>query len=175
MKVTSLDSLTATQLDTAAWDLRNAALVVDHAGHAVTTLVNQLTGGVCAAGAIDLATKAKLGYVGKPYKIFTYVHRQKDSEMYRAENAYNALAEALPTALCDRCNYSGPCECCQGRKAGEDCIRGETAWDKVTHYNDNHCTGGPLLAGLLRLSADRAQIAARERRTMLAGRLLETV
>lgn len=173
----TLDQLTAPELDSAAWDLRNAALVVEHCGHAKTTLLNSQTGGVCAAGAIDLATKAKLGYAEHPYKLFLYLYHPIDAEVYRAENAYAAFAASLPAGLCDRCDYGAPCDCCPTRRPPhEDCLmRAENAWERVTHYNDVHCPGGTTLAGMLRLSADRAQLVASERRSILADRLLEPV
>lgn len=168
-----LDQLTAQQLDEAAWDLRNAALVVEHAGHTQGRNVLASTGEVCAAASIDLATHSKLVTMmpGSWHQVGVDAGRDIDSLVYRSENAYTVFAEHLPTSLCDKCT---PCDNCTD-EAWCPRVHHDGKWERVVHYNDAHCHGGAILAGLLRLSADRAQIAARERRTLLAGRLLETV
>lgn len=171
--MSSLDRLTATQLDDTAWDLRNAALVVEHAGHTQGCNVLTTTGEVCAAASIELATHSKLVTImpGHWNQVGITAGRGLDSLVYRSENAYAVFTEFLPTSLCDKCT---PCADNSCNDAWCPRVHHDGAWERVVHYNDAHCTGGQLLAGLLRLAADRAQIAARDRRTMLAGRLLET-
>lgn len=165
-----LDHLTIHQLETAAADLRNAALVVEHSGHTKGRLVHHDQGTVCAAGAIDLATFRRLSYVDLLRRYFV-MDSFDDREHYRAEIAYEVFADFLPTELCDHCDYSKMCD-----HNGEPHLFHEdtTAWEKVVHYNDAHCTGGTLLANMLGLAADRAELAIYDRRRLLTGAVLVT-
>lgn len=164
----TLDRLTTFQLDTAAHDLRNAALVVKHAGHFKNAAMDPSTGRVCAAGAIDLATYRRMGYLGH-VKVYAFIEDYGDN--HRAENAYEVLADFLPEALCDKCDLELKCK----KHPGEDCKSAITPWEKVTHYNDTHCIGGDLLINMMNCAADRAVTLAAERRTMLTGRLRDAV
>lgn len=166
-----LDQFTIPQLETAAADLRNAALVVEHTGHTKGLLVDHNEGGVCAAGAIDLATFRRLGYIDTPLNRYLVIDSFSDAEHYRAEIAYGVLADFLPTELCEHCNYTLVCDC-PIHDAPHLLHEGVTPWEQVTHYNDNHCTGGQLLANMLRIAADRAELAVFDRRRMLTGAVL---
>jgi len=167
-----LDHLTIPQLETGASDLRNAALVVEHAGHTKGTLFDHEHGTVCAAGAIDLATYRRLGYIGDPLKRYVVIDSFSDSEHYRAENAYVILADFLPGELCDACDYTKVCDCPDHDGVPHVLHEGTTPWEKLIHYNDRHCSGGQLLSNLLRLAADRAELAIFDRRRMLTGSVL---
>lgn len=161
--------LTMPQLEQGAADLRNAALVVEHTGHAKAGLVDQETGGVCAAGAIDLATFRRLGYLGDPIRRYAIFDNFSDRDHFRAEVAYTILADFLPSELCDACDWTKICECALGDGRPHLMHEGVTPWEKVVHYNDRHCTGGTLLANMLRLAAERAELAIYDRRRMLTG------
>lgn len=167
-----LDHLTMPQLETGASDLRNAALVVEHAGHTKGGLVDYDLGTVCAVGAIDLATFRRLAHIDSPINRWLVIESFDDAERYRAEIAYTILADFLPTELCDACDYTKTCDCPNHGGVPHLLHEGLTAWEKVVHYNDAHCTGGTLLANMLRLAADRAELAIYDRRRMLTGAVL---
>lgn len=171
-----IDRLTSGQLERAAADLRNARLVVRHAGHFVGALVGRDDGGVCALGAIELATYKKLAYIGRP--VMTYISlltepETSDAGLYRCKNAVVAFADFIPSALCPLCDDETldkhAAECPSRTCTSRD------PYDKITHYNDQHCVSGELLENMLGIAADRAMDAAQQRRSLLANRLSATV
>lgn len=153
--------LTIGQLAQAAHDLRNAALVVEHAGHTTGALADT-DGRVCMAGAIDLATYRRLDSRGGGHFMAPHRERYTDAECYRAEAAIRAAAEFVPTDLCPLCDDESracprPDTCgCQPREP----------WEIVTHYNDQHCTG-VVAANVLRLAAEQAEAGAAAKRARL--------
>lgn len=155
--------LTVEQLEEAAADLRNAALVVSHAGHAKHSLVDFITGGVCAAGAVEVATFKKLVSdftdVTSTCYIAVDVGPWQDAPRYRAEACYAVLGQFLPDDLCD------------------DCAPGTfvESWEVVTHYNDMHCTGGKMLVNVLVMAAEHAEKLAVLKRALNAELLADTV
>lgn len=159
-----IDALTCAQLEGAAADLRNAALVIKHAGHFRGALTCRDTGAVCAVGAIDLATYKRLV---QPIKGVwgTFIHDEyADSGAYRASHAVVALADFVPDDLCASCRGDFECHC------GEDCgRRGLEPFEKVTHWNDNHAVTPDLAIGIINCAADRAAAKAHEKRAMLTG------
>lgn len=156
-------TLTAPQLDAAAADLRNAALVVEHAGHTRGTLLS-LSAEVCALGAIELSTYRKMRRnQDTGYWAYEMTHTWTDAESYRFHNAVRVFAEYVPGGLCTFCSVTSQC-----LTAGCHCDEREPH-DVVTHWNDNHCESGDTVTGLLRLAADRATAAAADRRHLLTG------
>lgn len=157
----TIDKLTPSQLAGAAADLRNAALVVKHAGHFQGALVDRHSGAVCAVGGIELATYKRLvepirGVWG------TFVNPgtasgPSDRDLYRCDNAVIVLAAMIPDELCDLCNYP------------------KEPWEKVTHWNDNHCVSPELAQNMMNLAADDAMRTAAKKRSLLAGRLLAAI
>lgn len=148
----TIAKLTVAQLRAASADLRNAALVVKHSGHFKGALVDRETGGCCMSGAIDLATYRELyKYASDQWNTapqFMYI----DQGCYRAENAVLVLAEFIPDKLCHECDDDYRCEC-----NGHLCDKPpREPWEKVVHYNDNHCAGGTMAVNVLRLAADAA-------------------
>lgn len=158
------EKLTEHQLATAAADLRNAALVLKHAGHYQGALVSQCTGAVCQIGAIDLATYRKLvgPEIPKGWEAITgkrrfwpdYVVTDQEHNLYRGENAIGCLAATVPTGLCALCEYDG------------DAVDDEP-WKVVSHYNDMHCVSASLAINVMRMAADKADEAARVKREAL--------
>lgn len=161
-----MNSLTVGQLETAAADLRNAALVVTHAGYARGRLLELETGHVCALGAIEFATCKKMihdrfGFDAESFGV--------DSMLYRCDNAVAVFADFVPSALCYACNDEEIEKHAADCTAGQLCLQPRESYDKVTHYNDAHCVSPDLLINLLGLAADRALDVVHERRTILTG------
>lgn len=166
----SIDTLTAPQLEMASADLRNAGLVVRHAGRMTSVLVNRRDGKVCAVGAVELATYKRLSYLDGVREYITVplsVAGWRDGGAYRCDNATLVLADCLPSGLCRLCDdylinrHAADCKVCLPR----------TAYDKITHYNDHHCPSDELMVNLMGLGADKAMDLAADRRSLLAGRL----
>jgi hypothetical protein len=161
------DKLTAEQLDGAAHDLRNAALVIKHSGHFKGALCDENTGQVCIVGAIDLATYRRMvnpnatgGYYALPQA------EHIESGTYRAENAIIVMASFIPTTLCDDCDddkYNAKCKCDLPLCTGEP----REPWEMVTHYNDNHCIGGSHAYNMLLLAGESARLLAEQKRKVL--------
>jgi hypothetical protein len=154
------EDLTAGQLIMAAWDLRNAALVVKHATHFKGALVDGDRGGVCIVGAIELATyKELLHYPGDRDNVPVWSSQAQYNSIedgsFRAECAITVLAGFVPTGLCEHCDDEKPghhCDCFP------HCVaEPREAWEIATHYNDNHCHGGTMAVNVLRLAADHAE------------------
>jgi hypothetical protein len=158
----TIDKLTPSQLVGAAADLRNAALVIKHAGHFQGALVDRHTGAVCAVGGVELATYKRLV---QPIKGVwgTFVindggwDRLSDRDTYRCDNAIIVLADMIPNELCDLCAAD------------------REPWEKVTHWNDNHCVTPELAQNVMGLAADAAMRLAADKRSLLAGRLLAAI
>lgn len=156
---TTIDKLTTHQLEAAAADLRNAALVVKHAGYFKNAMVNRNSGEVCALGAIELATYKRLAFIDAPISAWVSLVVGDDASRYRFENAVIVFADFVPDELC------------------ADCYPRDH-WDhehRVVHYNDAHCMSGDLLVNILNIAADRALERSADRRSLLAGRLLASV
>jgi hypothetical protein len=143
--------LTEHQLAMAAADLRNAALVVKHAGHFQGALVAAQSGACCSVGAIELATYKKL-YGSSAFSSSVAYTEHLDAGVYRADNAIQALAATIPDSLCDEC---------------EDDTREPFAI--VVHYNDVHCVTPQLAVNMLRLAAANAENEAIARRKALVS------
>lgn len=173
-----LDDLTPAQLEQGAADLRNAAYVVDTVGYTTRFLVNAMTGAVCATGAIDLATGGR--WLTKRTRVrpihggsdgyFALIPRDLDGDQDRPRRAYALLADFLPTKLCDGCDYDKPCDC--QFPAVQHVRHFTSAWERVVHYNDLHCTSGELLSNMLVIAAERAEILAADARKLLTGKAL---
>lgn len=152
---TCITRLHAKQLDWAADDLRNASLVVKHAHHFKGTHVDRRTGRVCILGAIELATYKELVDMGTDGQPFWVTMSREDwalNGIYRCDSAILVLAEVIPEGLCPACE--------EGKL-----FKG---WERVAHYNDNHCIAEALAINMLRLAADYAQQLAEERRMLVA-------
>lgn len=94
--------------DTPASDLRNAALVIEQ-GWTRGAMVNEHNGGVCALGAIRLATGTRLVREGAGHCLVCDAHRPFrliGGDRGRYGPAVRALAEALPR----RGRFSGNAE-----------------------------------------------------------------
>lgn len=160
MKVSAIDKLTAPQLEMAAADLRNARLVVKHAGHFQYALVDRASGAVCALSAIQLATcYRRLAYFARTYisLVTDGTLDELDARAYRLQNAVLAFADMIPDELCERCPSFTERD------------------SRVVHYNDSHCVSGDLLQNMLGLAADKAMDRAAEKRSLVGGRLLASV
>lgn len=157
----TVDLLETHQLDTAAADLRNAGLVVKHAGHFRNALVSRIDGSVCALGAIQLATFKRLAKISATGEFTPLSQSAYSSDLSRADNAVLVFADTLPNNLCDICSvsteYPGDASC------------------HVTHYNDRHCASGETLVTLLNRAADKAQTLAADRRSLTRGLALAGV
>lgn len=180
---TTIHTLTVEQLENAAADLRNSSVVLEQLGRTTGQPVDPASGEVCAVGAVEAATTRQL--VSVPAKMYEGAILHKlwpvttdadvmDHLSYRANNAFIVLAEVIPVDLCDNCaDTELTCPDCEGNAEP----RGP--WEIITHYNDNHCMGDAgteLLHGLFALAADRALVAAAEKRSFIGGgRLLATV
>lgn len=167
--------LTEYQLATAAHDLRNAALVIKHAGHYQGALCDPAKGSVCAVGAIDLATYRTLNTALPPafaeagirpkqgfFYNLGYTETWGEAGHNRAESAIVCLAEFIPPELCDECPEHMHCEC-----QSPYCDAHSEPWKIVTHYNDTHCVNDDLAINMMRLAADKAEARAREKRREL--------
>jgi len=157
--------LTQHQLVTAAHDLRNAAMVIKHAGHFQGSLVDYASGSVCAVGAIELATYKTLvtrTFSMSPSAGFMGLSLHHDDPgLFRCEAAITVLADMIPTGLCSSCDPEASCECgCKNTREMEP-------FDLVTHYNDQHCTGDKVAINMMRLAADKAEATADSRRQAL--------
>lgn len=169
-----IGKLTSGQLERASADLRNAALVVKHAGHWQGGLVNRIDGRVCALSAIELATYKKLTYIGQPIADYISLTTERwiDRDLYRCDSAVIAFADFVPTGLCDLCDDEA-----RERHIATECgtCTPRGPHDIVTHYNDSHCASGVLLTNMFCIAADRSMALAQHRRSLLASRLLATV
>lgn len=166
--------LTVAQLAQAAKDLRNAALVVQHAGYYKGSLVDVNTGMVCVVGAIELATYKRLehrkfpgphgdAYYGTPQRQYI------DGGAYRAEAAIIALADFVPTGLCFDCTEHEPCRCHSAPCEAQP----REPWEIVTHYNDQHCRSGTMAYNVLNLAADETEVRANIKRASVANALAD--
>lgn len=166
--------LTEHQLATAAADLRNAALVVKHAGHFQGALVNCRDGSVCQVGAIELATYRTLvgpqtpdswDRIGQSVFFSGYVATNHEHNVYRAENAIVCLSETIPHDLCDDCPVVlSECDCDRPY-----CGNHPEPWKIVTHYNDVHCVTPQLAINTLRMAAYNAEVMAASKRKALVS------
>lgn len=152
-----IDKLTPSQLVEAAADVRNAALVIKHAGHFRGALTDRKSGAVCAVGGIEVATYKRLTQVVDGVWGTFEQPSVNDRDVYRCDNAIIVLAAFIPEGLCDQCEK--PTE----------------MWEKVTHWNDNHCVSQQLAENMFTLAADNAMRLAAEKRSLLAGRLLAAI
>lgn len=146
-------------LETAAADLRNAALVIDHLGHTKYIAIHGDTVQVCAYGALQLATDSKLGRSAEGRWFARSLCHWDHTYYGRLERALEALADSLPRNLC--------AECSADAYLGVD--RPGAA---VTHFNDKHCPGGDTMATILRIAAMRAEAIASDARKLLTGSVL---
>lgn len=148
----SLDGIAKEDLWLAVHDLRNAALVVEHAGHTKGAMVAPTTGAVCAGGAIEAATYRPLGFMPT---LRLYTLNVAGAPTFRAKNAYTVFADFLPKGLCEKCEWLDDDE--------------RTAEYAVVHYNDFHCPGGKVLINMLNLAADEAVNVIADQRKLLTG------
>lgn len=156
---TTISQLSVGDLLGAAPDLRNASLVVRHAGHFSGALVDKYDAKVCQVGAIELATY-KMLVTSRPYAdwpgehVFHTISRQHwiGGGVTRCDAAILVLADTLPDTLCDECDPAA------------DTITTRQPWEKVVHYNDVHVPTAALAAGMLNLAADHAENLAAQRR-----------
>lgn len=154
----SLDTIAREDLEVAVADLRNAALVVEHAGHHQGSMVNGKTGRVCASAAIEIATWRSLQYLRG---LMLHVISDRDQQTpFRTKNAHRVFAAFLPTDLCQKC--------AEDADPPFDTEQDRDIW-RVVHYNDYHCTGGVTLVNMMRLAADEAVNEIADRRKILTG------
>lgn len=139
-------------LETAAADLRNAALVIEHLGHTRHIAIGPTEPRVCAVGALQLATDGKL--TRTPEGVW-YGSVLTGAGGGRLERAVEALADTLPSGLCPDCPPDP-----------------DHPTDRVTHFNDDHCPGGDTMATLLRIAAYRTEGIASDARKLLTGPVL---
>lgn len=138
------DTLSPAALHTAAADLRNAAYLIDHAGH-TKGLRCDSDGSLCLAGAIEAATFREVR-TGLGRMFLVDVHDfDMESNYRRCNDAILALAKFVPTGMCNLCEPD------------------HEPWATVTHYNDEHCPGGTVAANMLVLAAVSAEIVAEQR------------
>lgn len=171
-----MHTLTVDQLETAAADLRNSSMIIEHLGRCTGTLFNDQAN-VCQVGAIELATTRQLQ---RPRNHWAMLPVSDDVEVmdplrYRAQNAINVLSAVIPGDLCQRCcdsqiaehlSHGRTCKVCEGFWEPRD------PWDRVTHYNDCHVLDDEILHRLIELAADRALLAAAEKRSLVSGERL---
>lgn len=149
--------LTVEQLATAHDDLMNAALVAEHAGWVQGTLVDLDSGAVCSLGAIEVSTFKKLRTMTVAGDTEWYTAGHEEAGKYRSENAAAVLAQVLPDELCESCTQ---CVCGDGWEHHSE------SWERVVHYNDEHCPGGTAAAEMLRTGARNALREADVRRKL---------
>lgn len=149
--------------DQTARDLRNAALVVEHAGWAREDWITQ-KGRVCLDGALEIACGVTplVTEMFDGQTIFTGLYpsslseTNKDAvtterdlawfdpdspETQRQRNARDAVAKLIP-----------PCACNPQIKGSDHDAQG-----RVIHFNDYHCTGGDDAELLLIQAAEKLE------------------
>lgn len=144
-----------------AADLRNAALVIQHASYTDNSFVNPHSGGVCLHGAIKLATTSKLGYAplcnapncdceDTVKKLFQgmLVDDERGDLFAREDAAVGVVAADLPT----KCTTNhGGISCNMLQSYAPD---GET---RIWHYNDFECDGGEEAIDILIRAAEKLE------------------
>lgn len=149
----SLDTIAREDLETAIADLRNAALVVEHAGHHRGSLMAAKTGALCALAAVEVATYRPLEYLSH---VGVFVLNTNRRTTFRTHNALRVLADFLPPELCDKCLEL------YAEEPGDFATQ-------VAHYNDFHCPSGTVLVNMMHLAADEALNNLVDRRKILTG------
>lgn len=131
-----------------AADLRNAALVSAAAGHNRLSLIDTLTGQLCAMGALRVAVgQEQIIALAQP-DLFGYplVFRLRPAPMGKAQAPrVSAAADALAPQLPE------PCSDCQKDYVGHE---GDV---RLIHYSDHVCTGGEELALLFVQAAEKIE------------------
>ncbi len=152
-------------------DLRNAALVLEYAGHARAEFMNGQSGTVCADGALKLATYNRI-YVERPNllaldAIYDDLYEEQLGEYHSGLlERYRAARDALVDLLPERCTredhqetdpFSGePFWTCQGDRFTGVLVDSE----RIHHYNDWECQGGDEAADLFIQAAEKVRANA---------------
>lgn len=138
-------------MNTVATDLRNAALVIEHAGWTQGSDVDWETGGVCAVGSLNLATRFKLA------RICEVGHHDAPSLWTQQTTSAYGQAETLRRA-----------------KAAEKWLERFTDGGLITEWNDEEGRSAVEVTALMREAADwwditERQLAATQADHELAG------